>query len=356
MLTCPKGLLNGPCGGVREGGICERGEGICPWYKMAMDDDPKLVEFRLDSLFKVRDYDPKPKPPLTGLMLKLREHKRALVVEFTPRIKSLKGVTVCEGLVDAISVTDNPMASIAPSPIAFIARAKENVNCDFILHLSCRGKDRDSLISVMMGAWMVGARYILAVTGDLSQTPSFFDLDSTRLIYLARLVSDRGLDYMGRELREKPSFHVGGALNPNVKPIKVELTRALRKVRAGAEFLVLQPVYDASQVKDLAKGLRRLSVNVPLIVGLAVASSPFLLRELKKASVRVPESLYNRVLRAYKAEGERGAVEEGLKDVLKLMEDLSALEGSGIGGFYVTTLGKLKYLPYILKEVKGVLK
>jgi len=356
MLGCPKGLLNGPCGGVREGGICESGSIKCPWYEAVIREGIRLATPKLDEGFRVRDFKPLLKDPYSTFLSKLSRGNDVLVAEIVPSLSSLKYVKECGKLADALSITDNPAGTVKLSPLAFVAMLKGSIESDVIIHLSCRGKDRDTLTSTILGALGLGVRNFLAVTGDLPKSnlsKTFFDLDSTRLIYLARLLSDKGLNYRGEKVKVSSKFHVGATLNPHLRPVKVEVVRALRKVRAGAEFLITQPVYEFNPLRELLNNLIKLNIDVPVVMAVALPTHPKALGYLRDMGVKVSKVFFKGFIRSYKSSREVGALKYCLGETSKLVEE--ALSSNLlIRGIYITTVGKHSYLPYALKSLRGI--
>ena len=81
---------------------------------------------------------------------------------------------------------------------------------------------------------------------------------------LSRL--NRGLDLAGNVLGPALPFHVGVGANPAAADFEAEVAKFERKVKAGAEYCLTQPVYDSRLLEkflDAIKGFR-----IPVLVGL----------------------------------------------------------------------------------------
>jgi homocysteine S-methyltransferase len=111
----------------------------------------------------------------------------------------------------------------------------------------------------------------LAVTGDppkLGDYPhatAVFDVDSVGLVQiLSRL--NRGLDLAGNAIGPALPFHIGVGVNPGATDFDAEMAKFKRKVEAGAEYCLTQPVYDAQLLErflDTIEGFR-----IPVLVGI----------------------------------------------------------------------------------------
>jgi 5,10-methylenetetrahydrofolate reductase len=109
--------------------------------------------------------------------------------------------------------------------------------------------------SDLIGAHATGIRTILAVTGDPPTHGDFptatgiWDVDSIGLIAILSNLN-RGLDGMGRNLGTPSSFYIGCAATPSAPDVDLDLERLHRKIDAGAQFMMTQPVYDAASFLD----------------------------------------------------------------------------------------------------------
>ena len=190
--------------------------------------------------------------------------------------------------ISAIDVTDNPMASMHMSAIAFAHLVKEELGVATILHLTCRDLNLLGMHSALLGAAVLGIDGILALTGDPASVGDFpgatsvFDVTSDGL---ARIINSLncGVDYVGKEIGQPTHFAIGTAFNPLADDMEKELARLAKKREAGADFLMTQPVFDIEALKAAIRLLPS-DWHPPVLVGV-----------LPLRSARHAEFLHNEV-------------------------------------------------------------
>jgi len=103
------------------------------------------------------------------------------------------------GFVDAVNVTDNQAATVKLSPLAAAVLTIE-AGLETTLQVTTRDRNLLALQSDLLGAWALGVRAVLALTGDpLSVGPygslatALSDCDSLGLTRLIRELNDEGI-------------------------------------------------------------------------------------------------------------------------------------------------------------------
>ena len=310
---------------MKPDGMCELGDARCVFA------DKQPSEIILDPGFRFRPKLEKRKP-FTELLSKVWS-EAVWIAEVPPSFEAAEKIQLLKGLsFSALSVPDNPLATLHLESSAFAAYLKKALGCEVIVHLTCRDLNRLALKSRLLALQLSGIEHVLALTGDYPSIKSeaystpIFDLDSIRLIYLARIMSDHGVDELGNPMPRSLRLQVGAGLNPYL-PVKVEVSRALRKIRAGAEFFITQLVFSLEGIEDLLKSLRKEGVTVPIFIGFLLASGDRAQKVLKAIGVpaELPTDL-NALTEAY----------------LEILEKLRRLYGP-VGAF-ISTLGKLEDL------------
>jgi homocysteine S-methyltransferase len=176
-----------------------------------------------------------------------------------------------ENEVDFINIADGPRASARMSAVGFAILLEREVGIEAILHYQCRDRNLIGIQSDLLGAHALGLRNILAVTGDppkLGDYPhatAVFDVDSVGLVQiLSRL--NRGLDLAGNAIGPALPFHVGVGVNPGATDFEAEMAKFERKVEAGAEYCLTQPVYDAQLLERFLDAIE--GFHIPVLVGI----------------------------------------------------------------------------------------
>jgi 5,10-methylenetetrahydrofolate reductase len=182
------------------------------------------------------------------------------------------GARALAASVDAVNVTDNQAATVKLSPVACSALLIEE-GVDPILQLTGRDRNVMALQSELLGAWALGVRTVLALTGDpLSVGPyegvatRVGDLDSLGLTRLVATMND------GRLAADEPlalptSFLIAGAANPLVDSVE----RLAGKLEAGVGLLQTNIVYDVDRFAAWLAPLVEAGITerAPLLVGIA---------------------------------------------------------------------------------------
>lgn len=184
----------------------------------------------------------------------------------------LKGVKKLVGFgVDAINIPDGPRASARMSPMALAQLIERNLPVETILHYCCRDRNLLGMQSDLLGAYTLGLRNILAITGDppkLGDYPdatAVFDVDAIGLTRVIKSLNN-GYDVAGNPIGSPTGWHIGVGANPGALDIGIETERLFQKVEAGAEYILTQPVFDIDQLAAFFKKTE--SVTIPVMAGI----------------------------------------------------------------------------------------
>src|SRR6059058_1005593 len=149
-----------------------------------------------------------------------------------------------EDWVDAVNATDNTSAHAHASPLS-IAIALKQLGMEPVMQLTCRDRNRLALQAEIAGAALHGIENICCLTGDdvtagdEPEARRVFDLDSIQLLALGETMR-KGRYLSGRKIDPAPRLFLGAVENAGAPPYDYRVDRALKKVRAGAQFLQLQ--------------------------------------------------------------------------------------------------------------------
>lgn len=172
---------------------------------------------------------------------------------------------------DALTMADNSLAVTRMSNMALGALVQERIGIRPLVHIACRDRNLIGTQSHMMGFDALGIDHVLAVTGDpakfgdLPGSSSVYDLTSFEIIKMIKQLNE-GVAFSGRALKQKAKFVIGAAFNPNVKHLDKAVQRLEKKVAAGADYIMTQPVYDAELIERIAESTRHL--DVPIFLGI----------------------------------------------------------------------------------------
>jgi homocysteine S-methyltransferase len=217
-----------------------------------------------------------------------------------------------ENEVDAINVADGPRASARMSAQALCILLQEKVGIDTILHYTCRDRNLLGIQSDLLGAHALGLRNVLAITGDppkLGDYPdatAVYDVDSIGLIRIMDHLN-HGCDLAGNLIGPALGIHVGCGADPSKPDMEKEVRRLEAKVKAGAEYVMTQPVYDPKTLERFFSMIRHL--DVPLLVGIlplySHRNAEFLHNEVPGMSI--PDDIRERMRKA--GSGEKAQLE-----------------------------------------------
>ena len=208
-----------------------------------------------------------------------------------------------ENEVDAINVADGPRASARMSAQSLCVLMQNRVGVDTILHYTCRDRNLLGIQSDLLGAYALGLRNVLAITGDppkLGDYPdatAVYDVDSVGLIRIMSHLNN-GCDLAGNSIGPALGIHIGCGADPSKPDWEKEVARLEDKVRAGAEYIMTQPVYDPRTVERFLSLIKHL--KTPVLIGIlplySHRNAEFLHNEVPGMSI--PEDIRERMKRA----------------------------------------------------------
>jgi methionine synthase I (cobalamin-dependent)/5,10-methylenetetrahydrofolate reductase len=151
--------------------------------------------------------------------------------------------------VDAVDINSNPLARLRMDSLWLTAEVQRETGLETIPHVTPRDASLMGLQAQLLGGWHAGIRNLLAVSGDPSQLgdyPGAHDVYHVDIFELVRSISRmaEGFDCAGNAIGQPPSFCLGVAVNPAADDLDHEIDRMLRKVEAGAHFLMSQVFFD----------------------------------------------------------------------------------------------------------------
>ena len=295
----------------------------------------------------------------TGLAKKLAGKRFAVTVEVdppkgfdvSPHLQSLSALRD-SGLVDAFNVADSPRSRSSMSALAMCSLIQSRLGMETVIHMALRHRNLVALNSDLLGAHALGIRNVFVVLGDLPSTgdhpdaTSISDITPTGAIKLIKAFNS-GRDLSDRAIEQPTSFVVGCAFNPGADDLDKELRVLDRKTRAGADFILTQPVYDRETIELVRHRLG----GFPL---------PVLMGVLPLRSLRHAEFLHNEVPGMAIPEAARDALrvagndaaEVGLEQSRRLLADVHEIVS---GAYIIPPFGRYSIALELLDGVKDAL-
>lgn len=271
----------------------------------------------------------------------------------TAEIGPPKGVNIQEMLheidilkekVDAINVTDQQSSVMRLGSLATCVLIKQRGGVP-ILQMTCRDRNRLALQSDLLSAAVLGIENILCLTGDyvsLGDHPEakpVFDLDSVSLLATAKRLME-GKDLAGKELQGAPSFCLGAVVAPCAEPLEPQIIKLEKKIKAGAEFIQTQAVYEPKRFEKFINQVKYL--NVPIQVGIVMLKSAGMARFMNKnvAGIFVPDNLIKEMEEA------ENKVKKSIEISARLIKEMKDM----CQGVHIMAIGWEKKVPQVLEE------
>jgi len=254
------------------------------------------------------------------------------------------------GIVDAANVTDNQTAIVRMSSIAAATLAEqEGIEC--VVQMVCRDRNRIALQSDLLGAYALGQRNLLVLSGDHQrfgnhpQAKNVFDVDSIQLLKALSNLQENGEFISGNKSKYPPKFFLGATTNPFADPEELQLIRLEKKIVAGARFIQTQAIYNIDRFCEWMESVRKkgLHKHAYIQAGILVNKS---LRSIQMtqlvAGMDIPDIFVERM------EGAEDKQQEGFNIALELIDKLKTVEG--VSGIHIMAVGWEEIVPAIVEK------
>lgn len=200
--------------------------------------------------------------------------KKLIAVELAPPFgandkKLLEAAHMLKGLgVDVLTFPDSPSGRTRIDSVLMAQKVMNVTGFEVMPHICCRDKNAIAMRSTFLGASINDINNFLIITGDpipvmaRQVVKSVFNFDSVGLMRIA--------DEMNSEALKDSPLTYGGAINQSRRRIESEIKRVQKKMEAGAEFFLTQPVFTAEDAERLRivkeeTGARILCGIMPLV-------------------------------------------------------------------------------------------
>lgn len=275
--------------------------------------------------------------------------KKLIAVELAPPFgaddkKLLEAAHMLKGLgVDVLTFPDSPSGRTRIDSVLMAQKVKNVTGFEVMPHICCRDKNAIAMRSTFLGASINGINNFLIITGDpipvmaRQVVKSVFNFDSVGLMRIA--------DEMNSEALKDSPLTYGGAINQSRRRIESEIKRVQKKMEAGAEFFLTQPVFTAEDAERLRRvkeetGARILCGIMPLV---SRKNALFMKNEISGVNVT------DEVIERYP---ENAGREDGENVGVELAKEMIAVTRDFADGYYFSfPFNRTYLLKRIIQEV-----
>ncbi len=298
--------------------------------------------------------------PPTQLAQKLADGKFAICVEMDPprglsTHKLLAGASLLyDAGADIINVADSPMARMRMSAWAVCDVVQRKIGVETTLHFPTRGRNLLRVQGDLLAAHAIGLRNVFVVMGDPTSIGDYpeatdnYDLVPSGLIKLIKQGFNAGMDHSGTSIGQPTNFFVGAALNLCPSDMDNEVKNLHRKIKAGADFFLTQPIYRPEEGPKLIEAYeaKHGKLHQPILAGVlplvSAKHANFLHNEVP--GVSIPDEARKRI----EAAGEDG-VKVGIELAVELIQQI---RGWASGLYIMPQFHKYDMVAEIIEAVK----
>jgi len=274
-----------------------------------------------------------------------------------PKHSSAEGVRhhahMLKDYVDATNITDNQTAIVRMSSIA---AGVHILDCGIepIVQMTCRDRNRIAMQSDLMGAYSLGMRNVLCLSGDHQKfgnhptARNVYDVDSMQLIQLMRRMRDEKMFFSGEEIKEhEPRFFIGAVANPFADPFEFRVARLEKKVEAGAEFIQTQCIFDMERFERFMAMVRERGIDerVHILAGVTPLKGWRAAKYIQTSvsGMLVPEDLVQRLKNA--EDPKKEGVDICVEQIKYIKENIK-----GVHGVHIMAIAWEEVVPEIVQR------
>ncbi|NVM57127.1 MAG: methylenetetrahydrofolate reductase [Desulfobacterales bacterium] len=252
---------------------------------------------------------------------------------------------------DALNVTDNQTAIVRMSSLGGCVILKQ-LGVEPVLQMVVRDRNRLALQSDLLGAAALGIRNVLCLSGDHQNfgnhptAKGVYDIDSIQFLQMVKNMRDEHRFLNGEDISGDVPLFIGAAANPFADPFEFRVTRLAKKVKAGADFIQTQGIFDTPKFVEWMRMVRDrdLHEKTHILAGVIPTKSVGMARYMHNnvSGLSVPEQIVDRMANA------KDPKEEGVKICLETIEQLKEVEG--VHGIHIMAVAWEEIVPRIVEE------
>ncbi len=256
--------------------------------------------------------------------------------------------------IDAVNVPDAPRSSARMSAISLAMLLEKSTQLETLAHYTCRDKNLLGMQADLLGAYALGLRNLLLITGDPPQiadhvdATTVYEVDSIGLTNMVNRLN-HGIDVGGKSIGKPTGFVIGVGANPGAINNDEELNRFSYKVEAGAEFTLTQPIFDPAVLKRF---LDRIENSTIPVIGAILPLPNFKTAEFLNYEIpgcSIPNPILDRMRQA-QSKGAEIAHQEGLRIAQETLDQIQGMvQGIQIRGPFTNYETPLQVLSILMK-------
>lgn len=262
--------------------------------------------------------------------------------------KKVKAAKILQDFgVTTVNIADGPRASLRMTNVAMAVQLASETGLEPLVHVCCRDRNFLGLQAHLLGMHVQGVRNLVVITGDPPKMGPFphatavYDVDSVGLLNVIRGFN-HATDPAGGEMSARTRFVCATGAEPAAIDYEREIRRLRLKVRAGADVVMTQPVYDPYKVDRFLADVA--DMNLPVMLGLCPLASYRNAKFLHEnvPGMQVPEYILKRMADA----DERG--EGQAEGVAIAREALGAVRDRIQGAYIMPPFGRYRVAMQVL--------
>jgi methylenetetrahydrofolate reductase (NADPH) len=266
--------------------------------------------------------------------------------------------------VDSVNITDCQTSVVRMSSIAVGVQLLQ-MGIEPNIQMTCRDRNRIAIQSDLLGASALGLKNLLCLTGDHqafgnhTAAKNVFDMDSIGMLMMVKAMRDQGVVQSGDKMDVAPRFFLGAAANPFADPFEFRPYRLAKKVKAGADFVQTQLIYNVPKFAAYMKRAGDLGLldQVYILAGVGPIRSSRAARYMasKVPGMEVPDEIVQRMAGAVKGipkedkRRRRAAWEqEGIQVCVEIIQQVREIPG--VSGVHIMAIEWEDAVPTIVEQ------